>query len=120
MRDFQGNLGKINLVDKKICCKFAVQIRKGHRKTGGAKESSTVQKGWNSEVTEWRISVAVSTPPSHGGDSGSSPGFATKNKESTVGWFLICITENKIAVCGESVQANGSGFITQKQLSVLV
>ena len=42
MRDFQGNLGKINLVDKKICCNFAVQIRKGHRKTGRAKESSTV------------------------------------------------------------------------------
>lgn len=42
MRDFQGNLGKINLVDKKICCNFAVQIRKGHRKTEWAKESSTV------------------------------------------------------------------------------
>ena len=26
----------------------------------------------------WPISVAVSTPPSHGGDSGSSPGSATK------------------------------------------
>ena len=27
----------------------------------------------------WPISVAVSTPPSHGGDSGSSPGSATKH-----------------------------------------
>lgn len=26
----------------------------------------------------WSISVAVSTPPSHGGDSGSSPGSTTK------------------------------------------
>lgn len=24
MRDFQGNLGKINLVDKKICCNFPI------------------------------------------------------------------------------------------------
>ena len=30
---------------------------------------------------EWPISVAVSTPPSHGGDSGSSPGSATYDRE---------------------------------------
>ena len=35
-----------------------------------------------------RISVAVSTPPSHGGDSGSSPGFATDKRLSTVKYRL--------------------------------
>lgn len=36
----------------------------------------------------WSISVAVSTPPSHGGDSGSSPGSTTKGLLSVVLFFL--------------------------------
>lgn len=36
----------------------------------------------------WSISVAVSTPPSHGGDSGSSPGSTTKGLLNVALFFL--------------------------------
>lgn len=64
-----------NLQDSEIMLNFATQ-----------KRGEPLKKQTNRS-----ISVAVSTPPSHGGDSGSSPGSTTKDYQTIVLFYCISV-----------------------------
>lgn len=66
--------------------------------------------------TNRSISVAVSTPPSHGGDSGSSPGSTTKGLSNDSPFFL-CISVGYGSTWDQRIFPVGGEDMDQRILS---